>query len=126
MNHAKHLRIAGLLEILLGAVSILAVRGLLSLGGAADVTDAQATAALGGLTLLYVGYGFQILAGLLVGICLAGRRSLLTVILGVLLFVVQLVGFLNTSGMVEIVINIVLLVIPYYYLHNAYKIYRAK
>ena len=82
-------------------------------------------AALGGLTLLYVGYGFQILAGLL-GICLAGRRSLLTVILGVLLFVVQLVGFLNTSGMVEIVINIVLLVIPYYYLHNAYKIYRAK
>ena len=125
MNHAKHLRIAGLLEILLGAVSILAVRGLLSLGGAADATAAQATAALGGLTLLYVGYGFQNLAGLL-GICLAGRRSLLTVILGVLLFVVQLVGFLNTSGMVEIVINIVLLVIPYYYLHNAYKIYRAK
>ena len=65
------------------------------------------------------------IAGLL-GICLAGRRSLLTVILGVLLFVVQLVGFLNTSGMVEIVINIVLLVIPYYYLHNAYKIDRAK
>ena len=56
----------------------------------------------------------------------ADYADLLTVILGVLLFVVQLVGFLNTSGMVEIVINIVLLVIPYYYLHNAYKIYRAK
>lgn len=42
-------------------------------------------------------------------------------ILGVILFVAQLWNFFQAgSEMVEIIINIVLLVIPYYYLHNAY------
>lgn len=42
-------------------------------------------------------------------------------ILGVILFVAQLWNFFQAgNGAIEIVINIVLLVIPYYYLHNAY------
>lgn len=42
-------------------------------------------------------------------------------ILGVILFVAQLWNFFQAGNeMVEIIINIVLLVIPYYYLHNAY------
>ena len=76
--------------------------------------------ALFGLTALYVLNGFKILAGLL-GLLLAGKKSLLTVIMGVILFVAQLWNFFQAgNGAIEIVINIVLLVIPYYYLHNAY------
>ena len=42
-------------------------------------------------------------------------------IMGVILFVAQLWNFFQAgNGAIEIVINIVLLVIPYYYLHNAY------
>lgn len=42
-------------------------------------------------------------------------------IMGVILFVAQLWNFFQAGNeMVEIIINIVLLVIPYYYLHNAY------
>ena len=47
-------------------------------------------------------------------------------ILGVILFVAQLWNFFQAgSGAIEIVINIVLLVIPYYYLHNAYKLFKS-
>lgn len=53
--------------------------------------------------------------------------SVLVILLGVIsilaliLFVAQLWNFFQAgSEMVEIIINIVLLVIPYYYLHNAY------
>lgn len=47
-------------------------------------------------------------------------------ILGVILFVAQLWNFFQAgSEMVEIIINIVLLVIPYYYLHNAYKLFKS-
>ena len=47
--------------------------------------------------------------------------SVLVILLGVILFVAQLWNFFQAgNGAIEIVINIVLLVIPYYYLHNAY------
>ena len=50
---------------------------------------------------------------------------MLTVVLGVLIFVAQLASFFQSgNGMAEIIINIVLLAIPYYYLHNAVKNYK--
>lgn len=73
---------------------------------------------------LYALDAVKVLAGL-VGLLRAGHRSLLTVVLGVIVFLAQLVSFLNCGGNVAaIVLNIVLLAIPYYYLHNAYKIFR--
>ena len=49
------------------------------------------------------------------------RRTLLTVIFGVLLFIPQLIVFLHTEGLPLIVGNIVLLIFPYLYLRGAYK-----
>ena len=60
-----------------------------------------------------------------IGLVLSNKKSALTVALGFLLFIAQLAAFFQSgNGIVEIVINIILLVIPYYYLHNAYKNYK--
>ena len=56
------------------------------------------------------------------GLSESALKSLLTVILGGLLFIIQLAAFFQTgSSIAEIVINIILLVIPYYYFHNAVR-----
>ena len=122
---SKHLRIAGFLEILLGAGSIAAILFLLGADGSSvELTDGAAKTAFWDLILLYGFNGFKILAGLL-GICLANRKSLFTVILGVLLFLVQLVAFVQVKDdMTQIIINLVLLIIPYYYLHTAIRNYK--
>ena len=123
----KHLRIEGILEIAVGVISILAIQFLLQsdADGAAALTDKEAKGALAHLALLYGANGFKILAGL-IGICLANKKSVLTVICGGLLFLAQLIGFLQVGDdIVQIVINIVLLVIPYYYLHNAVKNFKG-
>ena len=93
----KHLRIASILVILLGVISILAVQLLL---GASEAETAA-------------------------GLSESALKSLLTVILGGLLFIIQLAAFFQTgSSIAEIVINIILLVIPYYYFHNAVRNYK--
>lgn len=93
----KHLRIASILVILLGVISILAVQLLLC------ASEAETAA----------------------GLSESALKSLLTVILGGLLFIIQLAAFFQTgSSIVEIVINIILLVIPYYYFHNAVRNYK--
>lgn len=93
----KHLRIASILVILLGMISILAVQLLL---GASEAETAA-------------------------GLSESALKSLLTVILGGLLFIIQLAAFFQTgSSIAEIVINIILLVIPYYYFHNAVRNYK--
>ena len=113
----KHLRIASVIQILLGAGSAVATYFLI---GAGDVTVAglDPEKALGILVLTYGGQAFQVLAGLL----LSKKKSLLTVILGVLLFVPQLIAFLHVKNDIALIlVNAVLLAVPYYYLHNAYK-----
>lgn len=122
----KHLRIAGALEILLGLAAIAAIQGLLGAGWEfmPGLSEGAGKSALFSLFVLYGANGFKILAGLL-GILLANRKSMLTVALGGLLFLVQLVNFLQIGkDMVQIIIHIILLVIPYYYLHNAWRNYR--
>lgn len=102
-------------------MSILAIWMILGSGVTVDTTGMDLEGALFGIVGLYVFNAFKVIAGLL-GIALSNKKSVLTVVLGVLLFVVQLASFFQTgSGLVEIVINIVLLAIPYYYLHNAVR-----
>ena len=58
----------------------------------------------------------------MLGLLLSKKKSLLTVILGVLLFVPQLIAFLHVKNDIALIlVNAVLLAVPYYYLHNAYK-----
>ena len=121
---SKHLRIASIIQIVLGVISIMAARFLIGAGNIED-TGIEAEQALGILVLTYGGYIFQIFAGIF-GLLLANKKSLFTVILGVLLYVPQLVTFLHLKGNIALIIlNIVLLAIPYYYLHNAYKNFKG-
>ena len=116
----KHLRIASVIQIILGAASLIAAYFMIGTDAAAGI-GIDPENALVILVLTYGGYIFQILAGLF-GLLLAKRKSLFTVILGVALFIPQLVNFLHVQGdIVLIAINAILLAIPYYYLHNAYK-----
>ena len=120
----KHLRIASILVILLGVISILAVQLLLGASEAetaAGLSESALKSALAGIVAIYAMNIFKIIAGLI----MSNKKSLLTVVLGGLLFIIQLAAFFQTgSSIVEIVINIILLVIPYYYFHNAVRNYK--
>ena len=118
----KHLRIASAIQILLG-LGHLAFTYFLA--GEWDGTGADAETALGILALSYGGYIFQVIAGLL-GLLLSNKKSLLTVILGALLFVPQLVTFRHVQNSTPLsILSAILLLIPYYYLHNAVKNFKA-
>ena len=120
----KHLRIASVLQIVLGVSSILLTYFL---AGEADETTILVSGeeALWALVTAYAGGGFQVLAWL-IGLALAKKKSILTVILGVILFIPQLLYFMHLDGNIGLIVfNIILLVIPYYYLHNAWKNFKA-
>ena len=112
----KHLRIASIIQIIIGIIGILITYYLI---GEATI-DIDAKKALGILILTYASYAFQIIAGLF-GLILAKKKSLFTVLLGLLLFTSQLIQFIHAdNNILYIIINIVMLIFPYYYLHNAY------
>ena len=120
----KHLRIASAIQIILGLGGILLTYFLI---GQDDISSSGISAehALLTLILAYCGHAFQILAGLF-GLLLSKKKSLFTVILGVLLFIPQLITFIHVKNDIAlIIINAILLAIPYYYLHNAYKNLKA-
>ena len=120
----KHLRIASAIQIILGLCGILLTYFLIGQG---DISNSGISAehALLTLILTYCGHAFQILAGLF-GLLLSKKKSLFTVILGVLLFIPQLITFIHVKNDIAlIIINVILLAIPYYYLHNAYKNLKA-
>ena len=123
-NSTKHLRIASVIQIILGAGSLIAAYFMIGTDEAAIAAEGLEISPEKALTILvltYGGYVFQILAGLF-GLLLAKKRSLFTVILGIALFIPQLINFLHVKNdIVLIVINVVFLAIPYYYMHNAYK-----
>ena len=119
----KHLRIASLIEIVLGVLGILLTVFLLRRGDA-STAEVSGKTAMGLLIAAYAGYGLQIFAGLM-GLLLASKKSLFTVILGMLLYIPQLIAFWHADNtLFTIVLNILLLLIPYYYLHNAYRNYK--
>ena len=119
----KYLRVASVIQIILGAASILLTHYLVG-NGDVSIAGISAPEALGALILAYGMAVFQILAGL-IGLMMADKKSLFTVFLGILLFLPQLVHFFNIKGNIGmILVNVVALAIPYLYLHNAWKNYR--
>ena len=95
----KHLRIASVIQIVLGAVSAAAIYLMIGTEGAAAGVDPQA--ALAALLLSYAGQALRVIAGLF-GLLLSNKKSLFTVILGVLLFVPQLAAFLQVDGSIPL------------------------
>ena len=120
----KMLRIASLLQIIFGLGHFLLARFLLG-EGEVVLGDMSGEDALMTVLISYGGCAFQVIAGLL-GLALSNRKSLLTVILGIALFIPVLANFLQTQGdVVTIIITAVTLVFPYLYLHAAWKNYKA-
>lgn len=121
MPGTKTLRITGLIEIIMGAASLAVTRLLLSTGHATIPLLSEETI----VKSLFLAYGmaaFQIVAGL-IGVIFAHKKSNLTFVCGVLLFIPQCTHFFNLKGMsvAGIVINAVLLLVPYLYLMAANK-----
>ena len=116
--------IASAIQILLGVGSLLMTYFLI---GESDPTASgvEPQQALGILVLTYAGYAFQVVAGI-TGLILSKKKFILTVIFGIILFIPQLVTFLHVQGNIAlIIVNALLLAIPYYYLHSAYKNYKS-
>lgn len=77
--------------------------------------------ALSILVATYAGAAYQVIAGIF-GLLLSKKKSIITVIFGIILFISQLLSFIHLDGnILLIIVNVILLLIPYYYLHNAYK-----
>lgn len=128
MNQArKHLRIAGLLEIIIGIATIAFTLFLLEKG---NTIQGQTSASVGNdaffaLLSLYGVHVFEILCGI-IAIVSTNRRSLLCVILGLILMVANLAEFfMNSTQIVEILVHALTLLVPYYYLHNAVRSFRS-
>ena len=124
---SKHLRIAATLELLLGAVLIagtfLGIGADTEFGGLVGLDPSKV---LFGVSGMYAVNAFKVLTGLL-GIALANKKSFLTVACGFICFIMQLSAFFQSgNGGLEIAVNVVLLVIPYYYLHNAWLNFKDK
>ena len=124
MSGTKGLRVTSIILILMGLASILLTYFLAHEVDASDIT-VSSLEALKSLILAYASAGFQVLVGL-IGLILSKKRSIITVILGIILFIPQLLYFMHLDGnFVLIGVNILLLVIPYYYLHSAYKNFKG-
>ncbi len=120
----KMLRIASLLQIIFGLGYFLLARFLLG-EGEVVLGDMSGEDALMTVLISYGGCAFQVLAGLL-GLALSNKKSIITVLLGILLFIPVLANFLKTEGNIAvIVVTAVTLVFPYLYLHAAWKNFKA-
>lgn len=120
----KGLKISSIILILMGVASILFTYFLVGEAEASDIT-VSGSEALKSLIMAYASAGFQVLAGL-IGFALSKKKSIITVIFGIALFIPQLLYFMHLDGnIILIAINILLLVVPYYYLHSAYKNFKG-
>ena len=127
-KNVLHLKIAGVLQIILGVILILVTYFLVGNLTEEDLAIQHLTGAhaLKLLVLNYLSYVFMILIGLY-GLVFAKKKSLLAVIFGIILFIPRVLHFINLDGNIYlIIINIICLLFPYYYLHNAYMLYKNK
>ena len=121
----KGLRIASVLELVFGVVSIIMIQVLMKNG------DASAANLSGGSSLMwlvfgYVAAGFQILAGI-VGLACANKKSLLTIIFGIILYIPVLWHFFQIKGNISLILlNVVTLIVPYVYSRSAFLNFKNK
>ena len=126
LQGSKHLRIAGILEIVIGAVMLVFTWMLVGAGDFSSVlNEGLASNALMSIVVLYGFHIFEIVVGL-IGVACSIKKSSLTLILGLALFFINLWEFFSYSNdVMQIVMHAVTLVVPYYYLHNAYRNFKS-
>lgn len=127
LKGTKFLRVGAVLEIIVGAVSLLAVWGIL--GATTETFVPNETVGANVLLSAVSVYGihiFEVVAGLF-GLIRANHKSVLAVVFGAILFFGNLWEFfVYGTGMMEIVIHALTLVVPYIYLHGAFMNIRSK
>lgn len=119
-NKSNNLRTAGIIQIIVGIISIFADHAII---GAADASSIgmDGKSALHLLIVAYTGAAFQIIAGI-VGVVSAHKKSVLTVLFGILLFIPQIGNVIMAKGStVTLIISILFLLIPLFYLVSALK-----
>ena len=117
---SKILIAAGIIEIIVGVVSILLIRYLLGRGDTVNILSYEVGKdALKGLIILYGVAALRIASGL-AGTLLSNKKSVVTIILGILLIVIQgveiLIGDLEVTS---IVVDVLFILIPCFYLYGA-------
>lgn len=124
-KNSKHLRIASIIQLLFGIGYVIFIQLMLEYGEI-NLDNIKEEEAFFALIIAYLTAFLSILAGV-VGLVKSNKKSILTVIFGLILFIPQLINFINVKNdTLLIVVNIIALVIPYYYLHNAWKNYKLK
>ncbi len=124
-KNSKHLRIASIIQLLFGIGYVIFIQLMLEYGEI-NLDNIKEEEAFFALIIAYLTAFLSILAGV-AGLVKSNKKSILTVIFGLILFIPQLINFINVKNdTLLIVVNIIALVIPYYYLHNAWKNYKLK
>ena len=121
LKGSKLLKIAGILELIIGVGTLIITWFIVGSADMSSVVNDDIAANV--LLLIVVVYGihiFEALAGL-IGIIKANKKSVLTFVLGVILFFGNLVEFFtHDQDTIQIVIHAVTLIVPYLYLHGAF------
>lgn len=121
LKGSKLLRISAVLELIIGIASLLIVWFMV---GSADfralIKEDLASNVLLSITMVYGVHILEIIAGL-IGIVKANKKSVLTLILGLIVMVINLVEyFTHNLDTMQIIIQSVSLIVPYLYLHGAF------
>lgn len=127
LKGSKHLRIAGILEIIIGAAMLIFTWMLVGEGDFSEVLkDNAAGSVFISILVLYGFHIFEILTGI-VGVARANKKSYLALILGIIIFAANLWKFFayDDQTVTQILIHALTLVVPYYYLHNAFRNIRS-
>lgn len=122
----KYLLAGGALEIAAGIISIVLIRFLLHQDEKLVLfSNEVAHDALWGLVYIYGVNAFKILAGVIALIC-ANKKSMLSVVLGILLFFAHGFAFLaKEQTLAELITNLIMILPAYFYLSGAIKNLRS-
>ena len=121
MRGIKFLKTASILEIVIGLASLLMAWFIVGKGDFSDLLkEGFASQIFLSILLVYGIHIFEILAGV-IGLTKSSKKSVFVLILGIILFGINLVEFFTfDNDMIAIIIHAVSLVVPYFYLHGAY------
>ncbi len=121
MKGSKYLLVASIAELIIGAASLFMVWSLVGSGDfKAVVNEGLAGSALLSIVVTYGYHIFEIFAGL-IGLIRHNHRSIFTLIIAVILFLINLSEFYTAPGtMIDYVIHVLTLIFPGLYLTGAY------
>lgn len=124
---SKYLKITSILQIFLGLGSILLIRMLLAEGNEFTIlsNEIEPTELLS-IIYIYAFNIFKILTGI-IGFCLSNKKTMLTVICGILSIGIQATSLLvGNINIINTILDMITILIPSFYLYGAYLNYKTE